>query len=272
MTGVQTCALPISSPSANINYSVQVTDQYGCKNSDTITVTVNPLPVVTVTPASSICIGGSLQLNASGGTTYLWSPASSLNNANLSNPTATPSVTTNYSVTVTDNNGCVNSSTVNVTVNALPVATASNDTLICSGSSAYLNAGGGVSYSWSPASGLNNANVNNPVATPSAGTTYTVTVTDNNGCTDTEDVAITLNSTPVAAFSVDENVTTADCNGILTTLVNESQNATNYIWTFPNGSTSTDVNPTYLFGLSGTVVTLVAQNNICYDKIGRAHV
>jgi gliding motility-associated-like protein len=262
-----TISNPVASPSATTNYIVQVTDQFGCVNADTVTVTVNPLPNITVTPASSICIGGSLPLNATGGTTYVWTPAGSLSNANSSSPTATPNTSTVYTVVVTDQNGCVDSANVSVTVNPLPVATASNDTTICDGSSATLIAGGGVSYSWSPASGLNNANVNNPVATPSATTTYTVTVTDQNGCTDTEQVSIALNDVPVASFEVDQNVTTATCNGIEATLINTSQNAFNYYWTFPDGSTSTDENPTYNFGLSGTVITLVAQNNICYDTL-----
>jgi len=258
---------PVASPSATTNYIVQVTDQFGCVNTDTVTVTVNPLPNITVTPASSICIGGSLPLNATGGSTYAWSPAGSLNNASSSSPTASPNTSTVYTVVVTDQNGCVDSATVSVTVNPLPVATASNDTTICDGSSATLIAGGGVSYSWSPASGLNNANVSNPVATPNSPTTYTVTVTDQNGCTDTEQVSISLNDVPVASFEVDQNVTTATCNGIEATLINTSQNAFNYYWTFPDGTTSTDENPTYNFGLSGTVITLVAQNNICYDTL-----
>ncbi|MFM8917472.1 MAG: gliding motility-associated C-terminal domain-containing protein, partial [Bacteroidota bacterium] len=161
----------------------------------------------------------------------------------------------------------IDSATVAVTVNPLPIATASNDTTICTGSSVSLIAGGGVSYSWSPQTGLSNASINNPVSTPASPITYTVTVTDQNGCTDTEDVNLALNDVPVASFEIDENVTTATCNGIETALINTSLNANNNYWSFPDGSTSTDVNPTYNFGLSGTVITLVAQNNICYDTL-----
>ncbi|MFN5223548.1 MAG: gliding motility-associated C-terminal domain-containing protein, partial [Bacteroidota bacterium] len=258
---------PVATPGSTTNYIVQVTDQFGCVNADTVTVTVNPLPTITVTPASAICVGNSLPLNATGGNNYSWSPAGSLSNPNSSSPTASPSTSTVYTVVVTDQNGCVDSATIAVTVNPLPIATASNDTTICTGSSVSLIAGGGVSYSWSPQTGLNNASINNPISTPGSPITYTVTVTDQNGCTDTEDVNLALNEVPVASFDVDENVTTATCNGIETTLINTSQNATNYYWSFPDGSTSTDVNPTYNFGLSGTVITLVAQNNICYDTL-----
>jgi len=258
---------PVASPSATTNYIVQVTDQYGCKNNDTVQVAVNPLPNITVTPASSICIGGSIPLNATGGTTFAWTPSGSLSNANSSSPTASPSASTVYTVVVTDQNGCVDSANVSITVNPLPVATASGDTTICDGSSVSLVATGGTSYSWSPATGLNNSNISNPVATPVSPITYTVTVTDQNGCTDTEDVTIALNDVPVASFTVDENVTTATCDGIEAALINTSQNATNYYWTFPDGSTSTDENPSVSLGLSGTTITLVAQNNICYDTL-----
>lgn len=258
---------PVATPSATTSYIVQVTDQYGCKNNDTVQVVVNPLPVITVTPASSICIGGSIPLNATGGTTYVWTPSGSLSNANSSSPTATPASSTVYSVVVTDQNGCIDSATVSITVNPLPVATASGDTTICDGSSVPLSAGGGTSYSWSPATSLSNPNISNPIATPGAATTYIVIVTDQNGCTDSEDVTISLNDVPVASFTVDENVTTATCDGIDAALINTSQNAINYFWTFPDGSTSTDVNPTVSLGLNGTTITLVAQNNICYDTL-----
>ncbi|MFM7080140.1 MAG: gliding motility-associated C-terminal domain-containing protein, partial [Bacteroidota bacterium] len=258
---------PVANPSTTTNYIVQVTDQYGCKNNDTVQVAVNPLPNITVTPASSICIGGSIPLNATGGTAYAWTPGGSLSNANTSSPTASPNTSTVYTVVVTDQNGCVDSANVSITVNPLPVATASGDTTICDGSSVSLTAGGGTSYSWSPTTGLNNANISSPVATPVSPIIYTVTVTDQNGCTDTEEVSIALNDVPVASFTVDENVTTATCDGIDAALINTSQNATNYYWTFPDGSTSTDVNPNVSLGLSGTTITLVAQNNICYDTL-----
>ncbi len=260
-----TISNPFANPTATIVYSVLVTDGNGCRNSDSVVVTVNPLPVITVTPASSVCIGSSLQLNAGGGNTYLWSPASSLDNPNSSTPFANPVVNTTYSVIVTDGNGCVDSATVAITVNALPVAVASADTLVCAGTSAYLSAGGGVSYTWTPTQGLNNSNISNPTATPSTNITYTVTVTDVNGCKDDEDVVINLNDSPTASFTVDENALSANCNGIQANLINTSQDALNYSWLFPDGTTSTEVNPVYHFDFNNTYITLIAYNNICSD-------
>jgi gliding motility-associated-like protein len=256
---------PLASPAASTTYTVLVTDANGCQNTDSVLVTVNPLPVITITPASSVCIGSSIQLNASGGTTFQWSPAGTLDNPNSATPNANPTVNTTYTVVVTDGNGCVDSATVDITVNPLPVAQAGADTLICEGNSVTLTASGGVGFSWTPAQSLNNANIASPVATPAAPTTYTVTVTDVNGCTDTDDVTVNLNDVPTASFVVDYNVISATCQGIETTLINTSQEATSYLWQFPNGTTSTEVNPVYHFDFNSTVVTLIAYNNFCPD-------
>ena len=256
---------PFANPTTSIVYSVLVTDGNGCRNSDSVLVTVNPLPVITITPNSAVCIGGSLQLSAGGGNNYIWSPASTLDNPNSSTPIASPTVNTTYSVIVTDGNGCVDSATVAVTVNPLPVATASADTLICAGSTAYLTAGGGVSYTWSPTQGLSNSNISNPTAIPTSNITYTVTVTDMNGCQDDEDVVIDLNDQPTASFTVDENALSANCNGIQANLINTSQDALNYTWLFPDGTTSNDVNPVYHFDFNNTYITLIAYNTICSD-------
>jgi len=245
---------------------VLVTDANGCMNTDTVLVSVNTLPVVTVSQNTSICIGGSTQLNASGGNSYQWSPAGSLSNSTIADPIANPVSTTTYTVIATNGIGCEDSATVTVTVNPLPVAVASADTIICEGTSAYLTASGGVSYSWTPASGLNNSGIYNPVATPSANITYTVTVTDVNGCTDEEQVDISLNTQPDAAFTIGDDVSEISCAGYTATLVNQSVNALGYEWYFADGTTSTDETPQHHFIFNGSnQVILVAINNMCRD-------
>ena len=257
---------PVATPLANTTYTVLVTDANGCENSDSVTVTVDNLPIVTVTQNSAICIGGTIQLTAGGGTNYQWSPASSLNDPSSSTPVANPSSTTTYTVVVTNAGGCVDSASVTITVNALPVAVVSADTTICEGTTTTLFAGGGVSYSWSPASSLNNSTSSNPVATPSANTTYTVVVTDVNGCTDDAQVNINLNTQPISSFEVDPNLISASCSGAEALMINTSIDAINYYWIFADGTTSTDVNPQHLFTINGdNLITLIAYNNICSD-------
>ncbi len=186
-------ANPVANPSVTTVYTVTGTDANGCQNTDTIVVTVNSEPVITITPDVAICINDNVQLSASGGTTYQWSPATGLNNPNIANPVASPTSTTTYTVLVTDAQGCQNTDSVTVTVNSLPVVTVVPDTAICIGDAAQLQASGGVSYMWSPPTGLNNANIPNPLASPLVTTTYSVLVTDVNGCQNLGNVTVTVN-------------------------------------------------------------------------------
>lgn len=259
---------PIASPTIATVYTVLVTDANGCKNTDSVIVSVNPLPIITLISDSDVCIGNSIQLFAGGGTVFLWSPAGTLNNPNISNPVATPTITTTYTVIVTDQNTCVDSASVTITVNPLPTITAIGDTTICAGTSASLLAGGGISYSWSPSSSLNNSNIANPVATPQSTTTYTVTGTDVNGCSNDDQVTVSINVQPEASFTVDDaNLAALNCAGYTANLVNTSTDAFNYVWLSDNGDTiSTLVNPQIQLNLSGSNnITLVAINNMCQD-------
>jgi gliding motility-associated-like protein len=260
------------SPTTLTTYVVLGTDANGCKNTDTVTVTVNPLPVITLTPNSSVCIGNSIQLTANGGNSYQWSPTGTLNDPNIFNPVAAPTTTTIYTVIVTDQNTCVDSASVTITVNPLPTITASvNTDTICAGSTANLSANGGVSFSWNPipTPDLNNGNVQNPVATPSSpgNTTYTVTGTDANGCSNSAQVTVNVHVQPEASFTVnDANLDSLTCFGYTAVLHNTSDNSLTYLWTFPNGSTSTVENPEVQLNLSGSnIITLVAINNMCRD-------
>ncbi len=189
-------ANPNANPTSTTTYTVTVTDANGCVNTAQAVVTVNPLPVVNMSPDATICIGESSTLSATGGVTYAWSPAATLSDASIANPVATPTVTTTYNVTVTDANGCINYGTTTVTVNPLPTVVTSPPTAICIGQSSQLTATGGVSYAWDNGTSLSNANVADPIATPTITTTYTVTVTDANGCINTGTTTITVNPLP----------------------------------------------------------------------------
>jgi gliding motility-associated-like protein len=189
-------ANPMANPTVTTSYSVTVTDINGCVNTTTATINVNQLPTVTTSPNATICIGESSTLSATGGVTYLWSPAATLSNANIAGPVATPTVTTTYNVTVTDANGCINYGSTAITVNPLPVVATSPPAAICIGQSSQLAATGGVSYVWSNGASLSNAAIANPIASPTATTTYNVTVTDANGCINTGSTTITVNPLP----------------------------------------------------------------------------
>lgn len=225
---------PVATPASTTNYTVSVTDLNGCQASDVMTVTVNPLPLADAGANTSICMGGSTNLLASGGNTYTWTPAAGLSATNISNPVANPTVTTVYTVSVTDNNGCQASDVVTITVNSLPVASAGSDVAICFGSSTNLSASGGTSYSWSPSTGLNFTNISNPVASPTVTTIYTVTVTSG-ACSATDAVQVTVNSLPTPNAGSDVAV----CNGTSTNLSASGGNT--YTWSPASGLSAVNI-------------------------------
>lgn len=215
---------PTTSPANSTNYLVTVTNAQGCTDSDDITITVNPLPTADAGLDQSICNGHTFSINASGGVIYAWNPTTGLDNGNINNPQASPTITTSYLLTVTDVNGCTDTDDILITVNENPVASAGNDNIICFGTIIILNASGGGTYQWSPSTGLNNPNISNPEANPTATTTYTINITDVNGCSDSDELTITVNPVPIADAGADQTL----CEGTPATI--SASGGTHYLW------------------------------------------
>ncbi len=167
---------PIVNPGSTITYTL-VASTGNCSAVDQVTVTVAPgVANPDAGSDTSICLGSSTNLNASGGTSYSWFPVTGLSDPAIANPVASPSASTSYVVTI--NNGtCSASDEVTVTVNSAN-ANAGSDQSICAGNTAQLNASGGSTYVWSPAAGLSNTTISNPLANPTQSTNYVVTVSD----------------------------------------------------------------------------------------------
>lgn len=161
----------------------------------------------------SICAGQSVTLSASGGSSYSW------NNGVQNGVPFTPSATTTYTVTGTSSGGCSGTDNVTVTVKPLPTISAGPDQTICAGQSVILAGSGGTTYSWS------NSVQNGLAFFPTATQTYTVTGTGSNGCTNTDQVQVTVNSTPNVNAGNDISV----CAGQSVTLT--ATGATNLTWT-----------------------------------------
>lgn len=224
-----------ASPSSTQTYTV-TGETEGCEGEASITILVNDLPTITASPENPIiCPGESVSLTASGGSTYSWSPQSGLNNTTGENVIASPSETTTYTVEGTDDNGCTSTTSLTVLVSDLPLANAGPDQTLCSGSSTVLFGAGpfGAEFSWSPSEGLDDPNTAMPVASPGATTTYTLTVTDVNGCTNTDEVTITT-ITVVADFFADPETGNAPID---ITFDNNSSNASFFEWDYGDGNT-----------------------------------
>lgn len=194
----------IYSSGGNYNVSLTVTNSFGCTATLVQNIGINSMPVVSAGPGQSVCLGGSVTLNASGGVSYTWLPGGQTG----STITVSPATTTVYTVTGTDANGCSASSNLTITVNPLPNVTVTPNQSICAGQSATLNAGGAISYTWNP-TGSSNPSI---VVIPGSSTSYAVTGTDANGCSSTAFTTVTVNQNPVvnlsnAFFCVGSNAT-----------------------------------------------------------------
>jgi gliding motility-associated-like protein len=203
-------ANPVASPLVTTIYKVVVRNAAGCRDSANVIVNVEPPLSITSSGNGAICHGDSAQLNVSGGSSYQWFPANGLSNPSIANPKASPSSTTTYKVVVTGVNGCKDSINVTVAVDNPPIISVTNNTGICPGDSAQLNASGGVTYQWSPASGLNLTNIPNPKASPLSNTTYKVVVSNNSGCQDSATVSVSLKPKPTAIASPSSSICATD--------------------------------------------------------------
>jgi hypothetical protein len=169
--GSQNSTLQVS-PLVNTTYTVTGTSA-GCSHSIVKTITVNPLPVLSIAGNNSICRGKSSTLIASGATSYSWN-----NGANTTSLQVSPLATTIYTLNGTNSSGCSASMLYTVTVNNLPTITANTSSqLICMGQTATLSANGANTYSWSNGMSGNPISVN-----PTLTTIYTVTGQDANNC------------------------------------------------------------------------------------------
>ncbi|MFN5183662.1 MAG: PKD-like domain-containing protein, partial [Bacteroidota bacterium] len=182
-------------------------------SSNTITVTVNPIPTGSANNTGPYCSGQTISLTSAGGTTYSWggpnSFTSSSQNPNITGSTSSMSGV--YTVTVTQN-GCSSIATTTVTVNNTPTATASNTGPFCVGSTISLTASGGTTYSWSGPNAFSSSNQNPTMAgatSPMAGV-YTVTVTQN-GCTATANTSVVVN--PATSISSQSTAPQTVCEG-----------------------------------------------------------
>lgn len=242
-TGATSAAITVT-PASTTTYTVTVTAPDLCVSTATATVTVSALPTATsgATP-NPICVGQTLNLTSSGGTSYSWSGPGGYTSA-LQNPTR-PNVTLAmagvYTVTVTNANGCTATSSKTVVVNALPTATATaSPNPVCSGSTLILSATGGVSYAWSGPGGFSatGANTQRYNIQPSQAGVYTVTVTNAGGCSSTASVTVAVNQTPNGTVTATPSTV---CVG--NSLQLGATGGGTYSWSGPFGFTSNLQNP-----------------------------
>ncbi len=204
---------PIAFPSAaNTIFRVRATIGKCSKETDIAVKTV-PYPVANAGPDSLICYGRNIQLQATGGSIYTWSPPFFLNATNIPNPVSIrPTSNITYIVTVRDTLGCpkpVNDSVLIKVVRILADA-GPRDTAVVLGQPLQLNGTGGTIYNWTPSTYLSSTTINNPVSNPKDSIIYYLRVSDANGCFGLDTINVRLFKIPPGlyvptAFTPNEN-------------------------------------------------------------------
>ncbi len=172
--------------------------EWGCRDSAFLSVTLNKSPIVSAGNDTIICIGDEATLSATGALTYSWTPTATLSCPTCVSTNANPSTDTKYVVIGTDINGCTGKDTVEVFIKTKTTSNSASSGAICQGDSLQLNdsAGNNASYLWIPATGLNNSNIADPLASPQITTTYTVVAKQGSCIADTQTVTVIIHPTP----------------------------------------------------------------------------
>ncbi|MCB9309919.1 MAG: DUF11 domain-containing protein [Lewinellaceae bacterium] len=212
-TGETTTSITVA-PIAETTYTVTGTDANGCSSVAQFTVDINPLPVGVISGDLNICPNTSTVLTAAGGTSYIWSTG-----ATTTSITVSPVVDSTFFVTVTDGNGCQSSTSATVFINTPPVVTITGDDEVCLGNPAILFSSIAQSYLWS--TGETTQQI---IVTPADTTTYTVTITDDEGCFNSGSYTVNVLPLPIVNISGDDMI----CLGESDTLVVTGGSA--YLW------------------------------------------
>ncbi len=183
-------------PLATTTYTVTSNASNQCSTIDTVTVTVRPYVSTTISRDTTICMGQSVNLAISGGTSHTWNTGATTNSITVS-----PNTTTTYTVTSNANNQCSTTDTVTVTVRPYVSTTISRDTTICVGETVSLTVNGGTSRTWS-----NGGTGTSITVTPSTTTTYMVTSNQANQCSTTDTVTVTVQPYVVTSISSDTSI------------------------------------------------------------------
>jgi len=210
---------PLVFPTDSItSYYVLASISRKCFKNDTVTVRTVPYPIAFVTGQDPICFGNNAQLNASGGSSYLWSPSAFLSNINIADPLAVfPKQSVTYTVSVRDTFGCPKPVLRDFRVNVvrLTADAGPQDTSVVLGQPLQLNGSGSTNFSWTPGTFLDNPNIRSPLSLPQSDIKYTLSVSNNIGCTATDTIKVKVFFLPPDLYVPSAFTPTGDKNNDL---------------------------------------------------------
>lgn len=235
-TGSTDPCLPITTPLSPTSYTVTVTNSAGCTSTDNILV--SPPYDVDAGFNRSICPGESITIGMAdlgAGYTYSWSPTTGLSSSTVSNPTASPTVNTTYTLTVDNGAGCILTDDITIEMKQTPTLETISAQTICMSSCTeleILNPESGVTYYWSPSASLSSSTGTSVIACPSGTTTYTVTAVSPENCTASTNT--TINVLPTAPPAIDAGIDQTVCSGETVSLGTLPSAGITYYWTSPD--------------------------------------
>lgn len=243
-------------PPADTNVVLTITNSLGCVDSDTLAVTVHPLPILTTTADTAICFGDSASLSANGGQSYQWSPGIGLSHPNAAATMSSPPTSQVYHLAVTDSNACFAMDSVKISVYALPGLTLPADTAICAGDSVVILAQSTSPnpVSWTPVLGLNDPSLLQPTASPAQTTSYSLTITDTTGCISVDAITIMVDSLPNLSIIADTFLCWGDSLSLW------AQGASQYTWSPAALLTDPNSDQPTAFPVTNTLFHVLASN------------
>lgn len=218
-------------------YTVTVTNNNGCSASKSIQISTLPAPIGNIVGATRICEGEHTLLTATGGTSYIW-------NDGTTEPTLSVTQAGTYTVTISNEEGCSSVISKNVTTLPRPNATITGNTELCAGNSTTLIANGGISYLWNDSTSTSFKNI-------SETGTYSVLVTDNNGCSAVASTTVIVNEAPDITITGDDNICIGESTLLTATIYGSGQ----FLWSNGEHSSFINVSPNHT-----TNYTVVATN------------
>nr|MDA3910830.1 gliding motility-associated C-terminal domain-containing protein [Bacteroidales bacterium] len=242
----------VINPATTGNYSVIITDANGCTATDDMDLIVNPAPTVDLGADQTHCdYDVPIALDAGAGFSYNWGSGETTQVIN-------PATTGNYSVIITDANGCTATDNMNLTVNPAPTVNLGADQTHCDYDVPIaLDAGAGFSYNWSSGE---TTQVINPATTGN----YSVIITDVNGCTATDNMDLIVNPAPI--FDLGDEISSCEYNFPLT--ANGPAGMATYLWSTGANTQSIEI---YNAGNFNLIVTdlhgCTASSSINYNKL-----
>jgi len=231
-----------ANPTATTIYTVTGSDQIGCTNTATITVTLHNNPNVSASafPNDSVCTGSFTQLTGSGANSYTWAPNLGLGATQGTTVPLHPTITAIYTVTGVDGNNCTGTNTITITVIQPPsISVTANPPVICPGDSSLLTAAGAQSFAWTPSATLAYPEGSPVMAGPVQSTTYTVKgMNDYISFSCSDSAQVTVNVAPIPALNINP-ATSLICPGSPVTLTASGAGAAGqYNWS-PQGGLNT---------------------------------